>query len=191
MIMMTNDMYEDTNTEQFAAVRPVGAPWPSAVAGRPAKAKKVRRWPWVLVALGVGFAIGSASHTTTTPALAAVVAPPAVSAPATPAAPAPVAPVATVAPAPPVVAPAPAAAPAGPMTTFGNGTYEIGVDIKAGKYRSPGVQSSIAPLCYFDQTDASGTIKDQGVANEGPSRVTLKSGLTFKSSGCEDWVLVG
>jgi hypothetical protein len=111
---------------------------------------------------------------------------------AVPAAPVPAAPVPPAVPA-PSLPPAPAApsVPAGPLTTFGNGTYEIGVDVAAGKYRSAGVQDSIAPLCYFDQTDASGSIKDQGVANEGPSRATLKSGLTFKSSGCQDWVKVG
>jgi hypothetical protein len=83
------------------------------------------------------------------------------------------------------------AVPAGPLTTFGNGTYEVGVDVAPGKYRSAGVADSAVPLCYFDQTDAKGTIKDQGVSNEGPSRATLKSGLTFKSSGCQQWVKVG
>lgn len=101
----------------------------------------------------------------------------------------------TAAPAPTFAAPAPTqAAPvempaveSGPMTTFGNGTYEVGVDVAAGKYRSSGVEDSIAPLCYWDLTDGNGKIVDQGVANEGPSRATLKKGLTFKSSGCEDW----
>lgn len=95
-----------------------------------------------------------------------------------PAAPAPVAPVAP-------------AAPVGPLTTFGNGTYEVGTEVEAGKYRSPGVQDSIAPLCYWDLTDSSGSIKDQGVTPEGPSRATLTKGLLFKSSGCQDWTKTG
>jgi hypothetical protein len=183
--------YSNVQTEQFAAVSP-STPWPSAVAGRAPKAKKVRRWPWALGALVVGIAIGSAGGHTATPATAALAAP-VVSAPA-PAAPAPVVEVPPAAPAlvqPAVVeAPAPAA-PAGPLTRFGNGTYEVGIDVKPGKYRSAGVADSVAPLCYFDQTDAGGAIKDQGVANEGPSRATLRAGLTFKSSGCQEWVFVG
>lgn len=188
--------YTSTETEQFAPVPPAAAaPWPSAVAGRePKAARKVRRWPWALAALVAGIAIGSASHSAT-PAPAALAAP-VVAAPA-PAAPAPVVEVPTVAPAAPaavvpapVEAPAPAA-PAGPLTTFGNGTYEVGVDVAPGKYRSSGVADSIAPLCYYDQTDSGGAIKDQGAANEGPSRTTLRAGLTFKSQGCQQWEKVG
>jgi hypothetical protein len=90
-------------------------------------------------------------------------------------------------------APAPVEVPAaetGPVTTFGNGTYQIGDgsgDVKPGKYMSPSPEAGVVSMCYFDVTDDNGKILDQGVANEGPSRATLKKGLTFKSSGCEDW----
>ena len=99
------------------------------------------------------------------------------------AAPAPAAPTSA-----PAAAPAPAAEPSGPATTVGNGTWEVGTDVAPGKYKSDGVDGS---LCYYDQTNESGRIVDQGVAPEGPSRTTLKKGLTFKSSGCQDWVKVG
>jgi hypothetical protein len=98
------------------------------------------------------------------------------------------APVVTQAPAvvqaPPVVQ---APAETGPLTTFGNGTYVVGEDVKAGKYRSPAPQEGAISMCYFDVRNDAGDIVDQGVANEGPSRVTLRNGTTFKSSGCEDW----
>jgi hypothetical protein len=86
-------------------------------------------------------------------------------------------------------APAPAQPKAaGPAATIGNGTYIVGRDVRPGRYRSPAPKGS---LCYFDQTDDSGKIVDQGVANEGPSIANLRSGLTFKSSGCQDWQKIG
>lgn len=144
--------------------------------------RRRRRWPWIIggvvlalvvvSALNAGQGTPSPARSTSTPTVAATPST-ALALPAAPASP----------------APAPVPAPAGPLTTFGNGTYLVGEDVTPGKYRSPGVQDSIAPLCYWDLTDESGTIKDQGIANEGPSRATLREGLTFKSQGCEDWVI--
>lgn len=93
--------------------------------------------------------------------------------------------------APPTEPPAVVPAPTSPLTTFGNGTYLVGTDVAPGQYRSPGPEESIAPLCYWDLKDAGGTITDQGVAPEGPSRATLTEGLTFTSQGCQDWAKVG
>lgn len=87
-------------------------------------------------------------------------------------------------------APAPAA-PSGPLTTFGNGTWKVGEDVVPGVYKSAAPQADAVPLCYWDLTDDNGRILDQGVANEGPSRATLKAGRTFKSQGCEAWTKVG
>lgn len=81
-------------------------------------------------------------------------------------------------------------APTGPVSTFGPGTYLVGEDITPGKYRSPGVTPGAFELCYWDVQDDDGKILDQGVAAEGPSRTpALKQGRTFKTSGCEPWVL--
>lgn len=139
-------------------------------------ARKVVLLPATLV---VGIIIG-ANMRTAPPAPVAVAAPaasvPSVTAPASVPASAPI-----------VAASEPttvAAAPAGPVTTFGNGTYLVGDEVAPGKYRSAGVDGS---MCYWDLTNDAGTIVDQGVATEGPSRATLKAGLTFKSSGCSTW----
>lgn len=74
----------------------------------------------------------------------------------------------------------------GLLVVFGNGTYRVGTDVAAGEYRSPAPENSIAPLCYF-AVKTGEEISDQGVANEGPSLVTLADGQTFESSGCQDW----
>lgn len=149
----------------------------------PAPAPRKPRWfarkvVVVPAALVAGIIIGaSMGGSKTAPAAAAAPAAsvPSVSAPASVPAVAPVSDPTTVA-APP--------APAGPMTTFGNGTYLVGDEVAPGKYRSAGVDGS---MCYWDLTNDAGTIVDQGVATEGPSRATLKAGLTFKSSGCSTW----
>lgn len=109
-------------TPGTSATEPPTDPWPSTIAGRPAKPiKKVRRWPWAVGGLVVGIALGAsvaggASAAPAAPAPAVVAQAPA------PVAPAPVAPVA------PVEVPAPAvpavpaaveapAAPAAPAVT--------------------------------------------------------------------------
>lgn len=87
-------------------------------------------------------------------------------------------------PVPSIVAP-PAAS--GPLSTFGNGSFQVGKDVIAGRYRSPAPEQSVMKLCYWDLVDDNGKIVDQGTASEGPSIATLKDGLLFKSQGCEDW----
>lgn len=94
-------------------------------------------------------------------------------------------------PAPGTAAAVPVAEPTGPLTTFGNGTWVVGADVAPGRYRSPAPEEGIMQLCYWDITDGQGTILDQAVANEGPSRATLQTGRTFTSQGCQDWVSVG
>lgn len=145
----------------------------------PPPARKRRKWPWVVGAIVllfviIGIASGGKDSTSSTTSAAA----PAATAAATPGAKA-AAPVTTEAPA------APAAE--GPVKTFGNGTFRVGTDIVPGRYRSPGPEDSIAPICYWDLTNDAGKIIDQGVSNDGPSIATLKKGLLFKSSGCQDW----
>jgi hypothetical protein len=157
-----------------------GFPYPQPVAPAPKPIRWFQRKRVLLPATFLlGLMIGSSMGGGETTAAASTTAPAATSAQPT----APVqAPIATQAPAP---------EPTGPMTTFGNGTYEVGSDVAPGKYRSPGVQEGAFALCYWDLTNDKGDIVDQGVANEGPSRATLKDGLTFKSSGCETWTIQG
>lgn len=141
--------------------------WPPAGTPPVAPPKAKRKvWPWIVgggaVLLVVIGSVGSGSESAGTSTAAGAVQPS-------------------------VAAPAPA----GPLTTFGNGTYLVGEDVAPGTYRSPAPQDGVIKLCYWDVQDASGKILDQGVANEGPSRATLKAGRTFTSNGCEDWSKVG
>ena len=70
-----------------------------------------------------------------------------------------------------------------------DGTYEVGVDIEPGTYKSAGGVGSV-PRCYwarlssFDESDI--------IANhlaEGPTTVTIKRGdVAFKTARCAPWV---
>lgn len=96
---------------------------------------------------------------------------------------------------PPSFPPAPPAVPAqvagGPLTSFGDGTWEVGVDIEPGKYKTPGPRGS---GCYYErQGGDDGSFSDIIDNNfaEGPATVTIKaSDKFFETSGC-DWAKVG
>lgn len=87
--------------------------------------------------------------------------------------------------------PAPTAAPtkpAGPRTSFGEGVWEVGVDIAAGKYKTTG---SDGYGCYYARLktgDGSlGDIIDNN-DTDGPATVTIKSSDGyFDTSGCAAW----
>ncbi|WP_142104538.1 hypothetical protein [Pseudonocardia cypriaca] len=91
------------------------------------------------------------------------------------------------------VLPAPAPpAPSGPLTTFGDGTWEVGVDIVPGKYKTSGPAPSGFGNCYHARLktgDGSvGDILDNN-NSKGPVTVTIKeSDGYFESQGCADWV---
>jgi hypothetical protein len=75
--------------------------------------------------------------------------------------------------------------PAGPLTTFGDGKWEIGVDIAEGKYKTTGPASG--SICYADTENDAGKIGQQEVA-QGPVTMTIKkSDGYFKTSGCAEW----
>jgi hypothetical protein len=72
------------------------------------------------------------------------------------------------------------------------GTWLVGEEVPAGKYRTPGALEGIAQLCYAhtSKTDSDADIIEQVVANgtTEPARITLKAGQYFKTSGCQPWV---
>jgi hypothetical protein len=75
----------------------------------------------------------------------------------------------------------------GPETAMaGDGTYEVGVDVKPGTYVSPAPSDS----CYWARMKAGDGV-DNIIANNnnsGQSVVTIKaSDKFFESSGCSDW----
>ncbi len=81
-------------------------------------------------------------------------------------------------------------APAGPQTTFSEGTYLVGEDIKAGTYKTSGGPDD---GCYWARNKDDSGEGDSIIANDlggGPTRVTVKKGEIFETNGCEDWTLV-
>jgi hypothetical protein len=85
-------------------------------------------------------------------------------------------------------APAAPAQPAGPATRIGDGTYEVGVDMAAGRYKTTG-DGSIG-LCYWERAkDDSGDLGSI-ISNDlfrGPGSVTVKNGEFAKLSGGCTW----
>lgn len=72
-------------------------------------------------------------------------------------------------------------------TISGDGTYEVGKDMKAGTYRSDAPSSG---NCYYAvNSDANGNNIDSNNNSAGPSVVTVTNGKFFETSGCEEWVL--
>lgn len=139
-----------------------------------------RRWPLVAATLiGVG-AIGAVASstggggTTSGPGTAA----------STSAATA----VATVRSAPTSAKTAPVSSVTAPPTSFGPGTYEVGVDMAAGRYKTKGTNGL---PCYWARSgDDSGELQSL-IANgilDGPGSVTVKKGEFFSTSGCKPWV---
>ena len=172
---------------------PAPPAWPAPATPAP---RRRRRWPWivlgvlaVLVALtainGRGNPTGTPAGRTAAPAAAVPsAAAPAVSAPAV----TPTVPSATPA---VVIAPAVAPQPVGPDTTMGDGTYEVGVDIAAGRYKTAGPnRSAVFPYCYWERSkDDSGEFGSI-ISNDnigGPGSVTVKKGEFVKLSGGCTW----
>ncbi|MEW9551356.1 hypothetical protein [Nonomuraea sp. NPDC050783] len=80
----------------------------------------------------------------------------------------------------------------GPLAAFpGDGQYLVGEDVKPGTYKTAGADGS---GCYWARLkDASGEL-DAIIANDnvqGQTRVALKKGEFFDTSGCQDWKRVG
>lgn len=85
-------------------------------------------------------------------------------------------------------------APAGPDVTVGDGSYLVGEDIAAGMYKTAGPAGSDIPMCYWERAKDSSGEMDSILANDtpqGPARVTVNKGETFKTNGCKEWVRVG
>lgn len=98
--------------------------------------------------------------------------------------------VATVAPAPVVTTTTPAKPPAEPAlaTSFGDGTYEVGVDVAPGKYKSSGASEGLFEFCSVSTTNSQGHTVDWDTANANEQLlITLKLGQTVEASGCEQF----
>jgi hypothetical protein len=96
--------------------------------------------------------------------------------------------------APPPPPPATTVAAPPPSTDIpGDGVFEIGTDVKPGKYHTAGPSGDNPVGCYYAYTKADGTIVDNNIVN-GPATITILSsrvGLSFESSACQTWTKVG
>lgn len=76
--------------------------------------------------------------------------------------------------------------PAGPLTSFSDGIWEVGVDVAAGKYKTSG-----STQCYWARLRTPDT---SDIANNnygsGPQTVQLKAGEYFHSQMCGTWTKV-
>lgn len=165
------------------AARGPGYGWPDAPVIVP---RRRRRWPWVVLAVPAvlavlavlvvfGLATGGRGATPTAAAPAPSAIPSTAPAVAPPAA----------------AAPAASAAPAGPATSMEDGTYQVGVDVAAGRNTTIGPDASdVIPSCYWERaSDDSGEFGSI-IANEnlsGPGSVTVKKGEVVKLSGSCTW----
>jgi hypothetical protein len=104
--------------------------------------------------------------------------------------------VATVEPAPVVTTKAPAAPPveakppAEPAvaTSFGDGSYEVGVDVAPGKYKSTGATEGLFEFCSVSTKNSKGDTVDWETANANEQvLITIKRGQTVEASGCEEF----
>lgn len=80
-----------------------------------------------------------------------------------------------------------------PVATVGAGTYIVGKDITAGRYKTKGAEESLIQFCTWQtsKTDSFNDVIDFGTADKAnqPGLVTLKKGQYFKTDGCQPWVL--
>ncbi len=77
-------------------------------------------------------------------------------------------------------------------TTYGDGTYLVGEDLKPGTYRSAGAAEGMFQLCSWSiktSDDQDARIVDIGTAGEltDRQRVKLKAGQAFETNGCAPW----
>lgn len=78
--------------------------------------------------------------------------------------------------------------PPGPVATFDDGLFEVGVDVPAGTFRTAGPDGSNATGCYWSRIAPSGDVIANGVLHE-PGTVTMSNGDRFDTTGCQPWQL--
>ncbi|GFG48812.1 hypothetical protein [Mycolicibacterium agri] len=74
--------------------------------------------------------------------------------------------------------------PPGPLTSFGDGTYEVGTQILPGVYQSAGpVEGGV---CYWKRVNADGIAEN--AMTKKPQTVAIQPGDTaFTTNECQDW----
>lgn len=78
---------------------------------------------------------------------------------------------------------------AGPATSFGDGTYKVGVDVKAGRYRNDGDTYDGQAPCVAYTTRKPNDINTYvtGSTTTGPGILDVGRGLYLTVQGCQEW----
>ncbi len=73
-----------------------------------------------------------------------------------------------------------------PKSTISDGIHEVGVDVKAGQYKTNVPEGE---LCYWDRSRGDAISDSTSRYKEGPARqsVTLKKGESFETEDCGTW----
>jgi hypothetical protein len=73
-----------------------------------------------------------------------------------------------------------------PKSTISNGVHEVGVDVKAGQYKTNVPEGA---LCYWERRIGDAISDSTSRYKEGPARllVTLKKGEVFETEDCGTW----
>ncbi len=79
--------------------------------------------------------------------------------------------------------------PAGPASSFGDGTYEVGVDVRPGRYRNGGdTYDGQAPcVAYTSRKPNDLTTYVTGSTSKGPGILDVARGLFLTVQGCQEW----
>jgi hypothetical protein len=83
---------------------------------------------------------------------------------------------------------------AGPATTMGSGVYQVGVDVQAGRYKTPGPpEGDVLGMCSWTRNkDDSGETEStiSGGMLQGPGSVTINEGEFIELIGSCEWTRV-
>lgn len=74
-----------------------------------------------------------------------------------------------------------------PATKFGNGTFEVGFDVKSGRYHTGGPAQGVRNGCVWKRTQPGGGVIAQGTAF-GPLTINTHDGELMTATGCQQWV---
>lgn len=89
----------------------------------------------------------------------------------------------------------PIPAPSGPADTVNDGTHEVLIDVKAGRYRSPGPRAAGVGMCFWYRLRGLGGTPEEIIASGtiyGPTTVTIAPGdRAFRTEFCQPWARIG
>lgn len=80
----------------------------------------------------------------------------------------------------------PTSRPAAMAGTFGNGSFKVGSDVRAGYYATAGPAAGVRTGCVWKRTGPTGRVITQGTAF-GPITIIVRDGELVTATGCRQW----